>query len=64
MDNAQLGEVVLTSAHIGGMLRLDRSTVTGKLDLDKLHVDSSLVMRNAHFGEVVLESAHIGGKLG
>src|SRR5262249_3502204 len=54
MRDARFADIAMESAHIGGMLRLDRSTVTGKLYLDKLHVDSSLVMSHAHFGKVGL----------
>jgi len=63
MRDARFADIAMESAHIGGMLRLDRSTVTGKLDLDELHVDSSLVMSDARVADIAVESAHIGGML-
>src|SRR5262245_57680443 len=34
MRDARFADIAMESAHIGGMLRLDRSTVTGKLDVE------------------------------
>jgi hypothetical protein len=64
MSNAHFAGIYLGSAHIGGVLVLGGSTVSGELNMDKLHVDSSLFMRDkARFAEVILVSAHIGGML-
>jgi hypothetical protein len=62
-DEAHFADVNLISAHIGGTLVLDRSTVSGQLTMDKLHVDSDLSMSNAQFAGIGLGSAQIGGVL-
>jgi hypothetical protein len=64
MRHGEFAEVDLASAHVGGQLTLFGSKVTGKLNMDSLHVEQHLIMRaQAEFAEVKLTNAHIGGQL-
>jgi len=63
MSEAEFKEVVLLSAKIGGQLSMIGSKFTGKLDMNSLEVESSLIMRGgAEFKEVDIGSANVGGQ--
>jgi len=63
MHEAEFADVVMRSASIGGLLRLSRSKVTGKLDMSGVQVNSFLLMDHAKFADVGLFGAHIVGQL-
>jgi cytoskeletal protein CcmA (bactofilin family) len=59
---AHVGLLILDHSHVGEVSP-DDSEVSGKLNLNRLHVDQSLHMRNAQFTDVELVSARVGGNL-
>lgn len=60
MDKANFTSITLVFAHIGGLLELSSSTVTGLLNMPGIGVDQVLLMRNkAQFNKVVLQGAHV-----
>ena len=64
LDDSEFEYVTLVGATIGHTLDMRGSKVSGKLDLDTLHVGVHLLMgNNAEFDEIVLQNAQIGGQL-
>ena len=61
MREAVLQEVVLRAADIGGQVNMVRSRFLGKLNMDSISIDQSLLMREStDFQEVDLTGADIG----
>jgi hypothetical protein len=64
LDSMLTGELMLSDAHIDGVLSLNGTVITGETTADRLVIGSSLFMRNTTFGdEVTLRNADIHGDL-
>jgi hypothetical protein len=64
MDKAELAEIDLVSANVGGPLDLTGARVTSSLDMNGLRLDKHLFMREgAEFAKIDLVSAVVGGTL-
>jgi hypothetical protein len=71
-DGAHFADLMLRGVHINGQLSLKNTTVTGRLEMDSLSTESSLLMltrkrhfaeQGSHFAHVHLSGVHIGGYL-
>src|SRR5260221_2615853 len=64
MDKGEFAEIVARNAHVGSVLSLIGSKVTGSLQMDGIQVAGSLFMgEKGEFAEVDLDTARIGKAL-